>query len=452
MSATTFSKPSVGTRRGAPFTTSETGGAISTAKPTLAAPLSSPSTSAREGEASPGTKALHRSLRPSRALKVSVDGGAIDASKPTEPAPRRSTAKASRRAEETTTEAEPIWSPSPSARRSTERLASAKAIAEIPPPAVTSNPGEEASCTAKPMQPSPLPGLFDELRLRAELFYDIQKTRLATANRIRSGQVRANEAEAVLGHLHTAETMLALGMRRAMRVAAPWAAAWAKATMGIGEHTVARLLGVIGHPVVAYPMRWVTGTAPEGHTCVKGRCGSKREGGEERHLVADPPFLRSISQLWSYCGHGDPTRRRHKGQTQDEACSGGSPRAKMLVHLMAECCMKAGGPYRELYDLAKIQYADRTEAAGKREGKPWSDGHRHNAALRKVGKEILRDLWIAATKAMNEETAKGQFRCETQAVCAPAVSSTKSKKRAGGQGRYKTQFATAAGSASEVAL
>jgi len=29
-------------------------------------------------------------------------------------------------------------------------------------------------------------------------------------------------------------------------------------------------------------------------------------------------------------------------------------------------------------------------------GDPWRDGHYHGAALRKVCKEVLRDLWLAA--------------------------------------------------------
>ena len=314
----------------------------------------------------------------------------------------------------------------------------------------TSKAGGRAIARAKSRELAPAPGTFDDLRLWAEIFHDNQKNRIATANRIRSGQVRKEETEALMGHLDGAETLLGLAMRRALRKAAPWASAWAKATHGIGEHTVARLLGAIGHPVIAYPMRWVTGPAPEGHVCAKGRCGTVKgkDDGQERHLVAYPSFHRTVSQLWSYCGHGDPTRRRRKGATQEEAMASGSPDAKMIVHLMAECCMKAGGPYRDVYDVARLQYADRIEADGKHKGKPWSDGHQHNAALRKVGKEILRDLWIAAQKELNEETTRDQGAREAHDTAVPAVSSPTTRKRTGGQKCPGAPSTRAPGSAS----
>ena len=73
--------------------------------------------------------------------------------------------------------------------------------------------------------------------------------------------------------------------------------------------------------------------------------------------------------------------------TASDAASLGSPRAKMIVHLMAECCMKQRtSPYRVVYDEARMDY----------ESRDWTDGHRHNAALRKTAKAILKDLWVVA--------------------------------------------------------
>ncbi len=379
----------------------------------------------------------------------SVDGGAMQRPKPSAPAPRRSTVARSRRmGGKTTPQPKPKPWTSPSARL-IDGPANEDSQPNDPAPDLSSTAGDGSEECQKACPLAPLPGAFDELRLLAETFWDNQKNRVATGNRLKSGEVRVEIVEAAMGHLDTVETLLGLAMRRCMRRAAPWAAAWAKDTHGIGEHTLARLLGSIGHPVVAYPMRWVSGPAPEGHVCTDKRCGKKggKEDGEERHLVAYPPFLRTVGQLWAYCGHGDPTRKRRKGATQDEAMASGSPDAKTLVHLMAECCMKAGGPYREVYDLAKIQYADRVEASGKHEGKPWSDGHKHNAALRKVGKEILRDLWIVAQQAMHEEAAEGQGMGETHCRPALAVSSPKTKKRAGGQTPREAHFPSATGSA-----
>src|SRR5690606_6954143 len=51
------------------------------------------------------------------------------------------------------------------------------------------------------------------------------------------------------------------------------------------------------------------------------------------------PYERSLRQLWTYCGHGAPVKRR-KGMSQDEALGLGSPRCKMLVHLLAEATIK----------------------------------------------------------------------------------------------------------------
>lgn len=299
------------------------------------------------------------------------------------------------------------------------------------PPVASSNSHD---CGAKPgptpNRDTPRSREFAELRLLAESFEDAQKARIAIENRLRSGTDSAPVAEA-LAALEHAEKKLGLAMRRSFRKAAPEANQWVKDTPGVGEHLVARLLGCIGHPVIASPYHW----EGEGH---------------DRALVADAPFSRSVSQLWSYCGHGDAGRKKRKGMTADEAMALGNPRAKMLVHLIAEGAMKCVGsasraatpevcpppdtdlsgdlcrnethttrvpadhsengdgsnedstpsgpsarrrsPYRDVYDLARITYADRVDA----NGKPWTPAHQHNAALRLVGKVILRDLWLAA--------------------------------------------------------
>lgn len=272
-----------------------------------------------------------------------------------------------------------------------------------------SQPPGPAEVSTTPRQHSP-GRVFAELRLLAESFEDAQKARISIENRIRSGQDEGPVAEA-LESLRHAESKLSLAMRRSFRRAAPGVARWARSTVGIAasgsDHLIARLIGTIGHPVIAQPYHW------EGE-------------GSERHLVADEPFVRNIAKLWAYCGHGDPSRRRRKGMGVDEAMGLGNPRAKMLVHLLAEAAVKCVGspatdgampesrppaadhlngdgskaytrprerstrrrsPYRDTYDLARIRYADRED---------WTDGHKHAAALRLVGKEILRDIWLAA--------------------------------------------------------
>lgn len=228
------------------------------------------------------------------------------------------------------------------------------------------------------------------LRAAAEIYGDFQQFRIAAANRAERGGVPPEEFEGLLEELRDQEASLLRRLRRAYRLAVPVAIReWQASTLGLGEPTFARLLGHLGHPRHAIPWRW------EG----KGKDG--------RILVPDPPYERNIGQLWSYCGVGDPTRRRRAGMNAEAALACGSPRLRSLLFVISECCVKVGaGPYRAVYDEARVQYATRTHAApcppcgppGRPapEGSPWSKKHQHVAAMRKVAKEVLRDLWLAA--------------------------------------------------------
>lgn len=274
-------------------------------------------------------------------------------------------------------------------------------------------------------------GDFVGLRIWAESYADAQQTRIALVNRMERGGIDSELLEGHRSLLDASENAFRLAMvrsyRRVVREAMPEVEAWQKSMFGIGEHLLARLIGHLGHPVIATPYMW-SSESPEGHECIPERCG-------ERHLIALEPFDRTLRQLWAYCGHGAPERRR-KGMSQEDALGLGSPRCKMLVHLLAESTIKCrpdpkvdpktrslsgradkntppthrakaialsagSGPesmvasiavlpsvrdryyYRRIYDARKAATADRE----------WTDGHRHADALRIVGKEILRDLW-----------------------------------------------------------
>jgi len=235
-----------------------------------------------------------------------------------------------------------------------------------------------------------------ELRTWAELYFDTQDARKAANNKARA----TGAADIFAGYTANLE-QLEHDCKKAMldcykRIVPAPIIAWQQSAPGIGEHLLARLLGHLGHPVVARPHHW-EGT------------------GAKRVLVADPPYERTVSQLWQYCGHGDPTRRIKAGMSAEELAAVGSPRLKMITHLLAEACMKAIGgetsngvmrkrsPYRDVYDLRRIETIDRLHAApcvrcgpkGKPapEGSPWSLAHQNADALRIVGKELLRDLW-----------------------------------------------------------
>lgn len=216
------------------------------------------------------------------------------------------------------------------------------------------------------------------LRTLAEMFYDAQKTRIALSNRVTSGTVWPAPVADAIDAAKVTEAKLGLAMRKAFRTTNPDIHTWVTDTPGIGEHLMARLVGAIGDPYIATPHHW------EGE-------------GSNRVLIADPAYTRTVSQLWAYCGIGDPTRRRHKGMTADEAAGLGNPHAKMLCRLIAEGAMKCAGsetrarsPYRDVYDEARSIYET---------DRDWTPGHCHNAALRKTAKAIVRDLWVVARSA-----------------------------------------------------
>ena len=224
-----------------------------------------------------------------------------------------------------------------------------------------------------------------ELRIWAEMFHDAQQQRIATANRAERGGVDPDVYAPYTEALETAERVVRLQMIRCYRRTVPAEVRdWVKGTHGLAEPLMARILGHLGHPRWATPHHW-EGT------------------GANRLLITDPPFERTVSQLWQYCGHGRPGRPA-RGMSADDLAALGSPNLKMLVHIAAECCMKQkASPFRLVYEQARLNYAEKVHAvecvrcgpSGKpaQAGTPWSAGHQHAAALRKVGKEILRDLW-----------------------------------------------------------
>jgi hypothetical protein len=183
-------------------------------------------------------------------------------------------------------------------------------------------------------------------------------------------------------------------VREYRRVAPGGVRAWQQQTHGVGELGLARLLGHVGHPIHATPYRW--------------------EGDDAgRRLVAAAPFDRTVRNLWAYCGHGDAGRQRQRAMTAEELWAVGHPVARRVVRWMAEGCQRQvqlewrpASPYRAVYDDARQSYDGHVHTrvcprCGPRGrpapvGSPWTPGHQHGAALRLVGKTILRDLWCAA--------------------------------------------------------
>lgn len=245
---------------------------------------------------------------------------------------------------------------------------------------------------------------YRELRRRVAMFTDAQHHRIATFNRLHlkaDGSPQAEGlnflpvdpnvyAEFVAALMVTERTAADLLLSQYRQIVPAGVQEWQKETRGIGEHLLAMLLGYVGHPRVAFPQHW-EGT------------------GSERHLVDDEPFIRTIGQLWQYCGSGKPGRRE-RGMTAEEAMWLGNPAAKKTAYLLAAACLKSkghgGSRYSNMYDLVKARDAEKVHTedcvrcgpSGRPAltGSPWSKAHLHNHALRLVRKEILRDLWLVA--------------------------------------------------------
>lgn len=219
------------------------------------------------------------------------------------------------------------------------------------------------------------------LLILADALDDLERVRIATDNRLRSlievkGLPDSPEADTMRD---VAATVLALEKRatkdleRAVRTHA--LGPWQKQAPGVGEKQLGRLLATIG----------------------------------------DPADRSNVAKLWQYCGHGDPARSHcRKGKPVEH-----SPTAKMRVRMIAKSTLKVRCPacvaqgkkrpdaekgwiapphscvcalygyrYRVVYDRERVKWAGRDVA----------DAHKESHALRVVGKEILKDLWVEARR------------------------------------------------------
>lgn len=249
-------------------------------------------------------------------------------------------------------------------------------------PAATEVANTQSSSAAGPLLYS------GYLCLLSDSLDDIESLRIATSNRVRAltrneadsdGEFRGLGLDARSPEVATAMAMLdtmksleheaTKALQREVRKHPLYG--WVKRNRGIGEKQAARLLAVIGDPY------W-------------------------NDLHERP---RTVSELWAYAGYsvvGGEAQRRRKGVK-----SNWNDKAKSRAFLMAQSCVKAlGGHYRGVYDAAREQYADaihhvdcvRCGPSGKPAvaGSPLSPGHQHARALRRISKEILRDLWLEA--------------------------------------------------------
>lgn len=285
----------------------------------------------------------------------------------------------------------------------------------------------QRTCVAAPTPPAPAspltasksasPVLADPLlALAADVLDDLERVRIANENRLRQltrdttdkdGEERGfgltldhpdvARLAALVNALTKAEHDATLNLQRMVRrhPLGPWI----KQAKGVGEKQAARLLAAIGDPY------W-----------------------NELH---NRP--RRVSELWAFCGYS--VHRLPAGSNPDHALRDAqaspvgvavarqrgakvnwSPTAKMRAFLVAESIVKAGGPYRQVYDDGRAKYADavhqveckRCGPAGKPAptGSPLSAGHQHARALRLVAKTVLRDLWREARRIHEAPTER----------------------------------------------
>jgi hypothetical protein len=248
--------------------------------------------------------------------------------------------------------------------------------------------------------PSPALGMY------ADVVDDLERAREDNKNRLRAMTTAVDKGghgldvdhpdvarlSLLVDALMAAEKQAVKELERAMK--AHPLGAWVKAQHGIGEKTIARLLGCIQDPY------W--------------------------HDVHNRP--RKLRELRKYCGvHGPDTAAQSPHDSQLDLGGGVAPSRKRgqkvdwnanarmrLWNVANPATWQRKSPYREVYDKARAKYADaihnnpcvRCGPKGKpaQPGSDLSDGHKHARALRSVMQEILNDLWREA-KRIHETTA-----------------------------------------------
>lgn len=252
------------------------------------------------------------------------------------------------------------------------------------------------------------PGKYEELRHLTDTYSQVQKLRIANANRVQAsadGRDAGGPDPFVAGlveDLEALERKIFGHMKRTLRHHPAWE--WLEGVKGMGPTLSTKILGLIG----------------------------------------DIERFGTISKLWSFSGFGlydGKIQRPVKGQRLSY-----NRRLKTAVYLAGDSFIKSRSPYRDIYDEAKVYYRrvkqvgpichiltldpedlpDRETPEGKKEWDKlikkanaqanavanaaadaqanageavWSDGHVDNAARRKMVKVFLSHLWLVWREA-----------------------------------------------------
>ena len=190
-----------------------------------------------------------------------------------------------------------------------------------------------------------------KLNAMVNIYWDVQKTRVASENRIRSlGELEEGDISDVAGTLQQTEALLAKDIRKSVRQH-PFYPYWLKHVKGIAEVLSAQLICLIRGQV----------HTPE---CQEKRDKyfSKRKKGEgkrAKRFECDCPIqeierFRTVSALWAYAGlhtvDGKAPRRK-KGET-----SSWNHKLRMLMYNVSASFVRCTtGPYRKWYDEFKAK-------------------------------------------------------------------------------------------------
>jgi hypothetical protein len=282
-----------------------------------------------------------------------------------------------------------------------------------------------------------------QLRAASRNYFDSHQITTRLSNRMKA-LARAGHVEPVLN----LQLSLAEDARKQIgkelthlyrQLAPPKITAFQAATPGLGELYTAQLVGCVGD-FISYTEAWWEEAPGDGsqadpdshrgnassqamHDSHSTRAGSQsgsdsptgpddededellsqapgdsQRRNEKRTLVTGATIRCGVRDIWSYCGHGDASRKRRKGMTQQEAFAAGSPLAKSIVHMMADFSVRLNGvPDKNGRARAKSPYYDNfitwKEQAAELHPDDWTKLRVHNHAIRKTGKAILKDLW-----------------------------------------------------------
>jgi len=271
-----------------------------------------------------------------------------------------------------------------------------------------------------------------ELRLLYQLFEEAQRSRIAHGERLRAilqGRsasalaTRTNDADALLKAVARGETVgapkflehvylraiedekaAAAELREAIEQHPVWP--WLEGIKGIGHLLAARLLSRLDVTRAATPSAfWAycgLGTIPGvAYRCLQ--CGLE-VAYPAGYQVRESHYTRSgtrecVGQLLPVDGQQStrvaPRRHALGGRAGYDA------HARKSCYLIGVSMLRCGGDYRSFYD------SERAKLAASRPG--WTLKRCHLAALRKMEKTFLRDLWLAWRGAVNLPVVPSYF-------------------------------------------